>query len=491
MNQLEVRRNQRLSALLGLVAAVMAIAYLQRAAGSGRVIDWLICVVMVVIAASQLLAMLDSRTPLLVADDQGVRVRLGQEWLGLPWAMIAEVDVEQREAPVRDGRLIVRPRDLDAALAPLLPSSRRAATWQRILHGAPLTIPLSIGTRTSTRRIVSELRELAAGRAEVVASARRRVETAPEPRADARRASVDEVPEQPTVIEVAAPVAPAPVAAVRAARKVMRAELVHERGPRTPALIEAVAPVERPVAPRPEPRTPVVGRHVREARERAGLDIDELSDRTRIRPHVLEGIEGDDFGPCGGDFYARGHLRTLARYLGLDGDHLVEQYDDRYAHAPIAASRVFEAELASGMSGGLKVATGGPRWGLIAAAVLSLVMVWGIARYFTVEPDQTGSPVTSNSAGLAANTHPITSPLTRTRTLSVHTVAAPARVVVRDRFGKVLWSGHLAAGAHRGVAGVAPFKVHTTNAMATHLRLGKHRLGPVSDLPGTATRVVG
>ena len=54
------------------------------------------------------------------------------------------------------------------------------------------------------------------------------------------------------------------------------------------------------------------------ARTRIGLTVDQLAERTRIRPHVIESIEVDDFAPCGGDFYARGHLRTLARVLGID-----------------------------------------------------------------------------------------------------------------------------------------------------------------------------
>ena len=65
-------------------------------------------------------------------------------------------------------------------------------------------------------------------------------------------------------------------------------------------------------------------------------------------PHVIEAIEVDDFAPCGGDFYARGHLRTLARVLGVDVAPLLETYDERYADAPIDPRRVFEAELATG-----------------------------------------------------------------------------------------------------------------------------------------------
>ena len=62
----------------------------------------------------------------------------------------------------------------------------------------------------------------------------------------------------------------------------------------------------------------LIGPMIAAARNRARLSIDTLSERTRIRPHVLECIEVDDFEACGGDFYARGHLRTLARVFGLD-----------------------------------------------------------------------------------------------------------------------------------------------------------------------------
>lgn len=525
--QIEIRRNQRLAAVLGSVAAVMAIAYLQRAAGTGGALDWFICLLMLVIGASQLLSLLDSRTPLLIADDQGIRVRLGQEWLGLPWATLEEVRLEQRDARIRDGRLIVRPRDLEAALEPLLASSKRAARWQGILHGAPLTVPLSIATRSSADRIVPQLRALADGRAEIVVARRAaapvdrvantsvdraadatkerpRIEITEEPGLDtlagARYATNEEAPvvdrvgemrDESRRIEITPPVEAAPVAAVRPARKVVRAEIVSERErPRVETVLPEL-PAEAVARPEARPaRQLVIGPVVRAARERAGLGIEELSDRTRIRPHVLEGIEADDFGPCGGDFYARGHLRTLARYLGLDAATLVADYDNRYAHAPISASRVFEAELASGMSGGIRVGSGGPRWGLIAAAVLSLLMVWGIARYFTDDQTPVAAPITSNSAGLAANTHPITSPLTRTRTVTIRAVGAPANVVVRDKLGTTLWSGRLSAGQHHGMAVVGPFQVRTTNASATMLRVGKRDLGPVSDLPGQATRVV-
>src|SRR5690349_20968682 len=75
--QVEVRRNGLVSALLGMAASAIAIAYLWRAAESGFVLDWVLCGVMGLLAAVFLHSLLDGRTPLLVADELGVRIRLG------------------------------------------------------------------------------------------------------------------------------------------------------------------------------------------------------------------------------------------------------------------------------------------------------------------------------------------------------------------------------------------------------------------------------
>lgn len=470
MNGFEIRRNPVLSAVLGLGAAVMAIAYLSRASDAGTVLDWLICAVMGLIAVVQLVALVDSRTPLLVADQQGVRIRLGQEWLGLPWGTLEQVIVEERDTPVRDGRLVLVPRDIGDALDSLLPGSRRAVAWQRRLHGAPLSVPLSIGTRSTGEAVRTDLVALAAGRTDVVALRGR---------------------ERASLVEEPAPMAP--VAAMRSARDVVRAELVRDPQPRP----VATQPVPEPVAiEEPAPvrvADPVIGPLLREARERAGLDVEELSARTMIRPHVLEAMEVDDFGPCGGDFYARGHLRTLARYLALDVQPLLALYDERYSHAPINARRVFEAELATGMGGGMRATVGGPRWSLLVGAVLALLMVWGVARFFTEQPAEvtSPSPVVSDSAGLAANQVPITSPLTRTRTLAVKAIGGHSQVTVRDRTGKVLWSGWLHRGEQHVLAGVAPFTVRAGNAAVIRVRLGATWLGPVGLETAPASRQLG
>jgi cytoskeletal protein RodZ len=131
---------------------------------------------------------------------------------------------------------------------------------------------------------------------------------------------------------------------------------------------------------------PVIGPRIAAARARVRLTVDDLADRTRIRPHVIEAIEADDFSVCGGDVYARGHLRVLARVLGVDATPLVSEYDARYADDPVTARKVFEAELA-GPGRSIRTTTGGPRWSVLAGVVLVLVLLWTGARLLVPSTD--------------------------------------------------------------------------------------------------------
>ncbi len=576
--ELVVRRNAALSGVVGVAASAMAIAYVWRASAgdlwSGAIWDWVIFAVMAAVGVVQLAALVDARTPLLLADTLGVRVRLGKEWRGLPWSALDQVVVERRDSALRDGRLVLSPRDLAGALEGLDRGARRQVARTQRWYGAPLAVPLAVTTKVNTDRLLDDLAELAAGRTEVVllrgkelanldgpADPEAAVEADPEPMAVPEPATEEAAaadahgqdpadPRQRRVIgglatlvsrvgktrsrdvDTEDPVA-APVAPLREPRRALRVEVTREvpaaevrasgapgagstgeRELRKPgsvplvfddvALTGNVRPLARVADPVIPPviddfvtqpaLEPVIGPEVAAARTRAGLSVDQLSDRTRIRPHVIEAIEVDDFAPCGGDFYARGHLRTLARFLGLDVEPMLRMYDERYAHAPINARRVFEAELATGMNGGLRASFGGPRWSLLVGAVLCLLMVWGVARFFTATPEQlvSPSPEISDSAGLTAqHSRSGSSPIAVTRRLTVAAQGAASHVIVRDRTGEVLWSGRLHPGGHHGLAGLPPFKVTATDAEAVHVRVGKHDLGAVGAAPGHGSRTVG
>lgn len=519
-HQVEVRRNLVLNTLVGLVASAVAVAYLYRATDSGGWAAWVVCGVMTLVAITQFSSLMDARVPLWIADDEGVRIRLGAEWVGLPWLTISQVITEQRDLPWREGRVIVVPRNIGHVIDGLSDSAQREVRWQRRLHGAPLSVPLSLFTRVSSHQFAHDVRLLAAGRAEVVGYSgreraqlegerprKRREDVQPEV-TEPEIAALEAVEPEPTPEPEPRP-APRidPVAAVRAARKVMRLDVVRDERPRivpeagplpvAEAAVPSAVPSAEPVAVLDDLEDagesapqPVIGPEIAAARVRAGLTIDQLSERTRIRPHVLEAIEIDDFGPSGGDFYARGHLSTLSRYLGLEVDELHRQYDEHYAAGPINARRVFEAELASGLSGGLRATSGGPRWSLLVGAALSLTMIWGVARYFTDEPAPVATTV-AESAELSGNNKPITSELTETSKLAVKAVEKPVNVIITDRSDVQLFAGRIAAGDRVVIAGVGPFKVTSSKAGHARLWLDDKEIGLVGEGVARASRHVG
>jgi cytoskeletal protein RodZ len=86
-----------------------------------------------------------------------------------------------------------------------------------------------------------------------------------------------------------------------------------------------------------------IGDVLAEARRQSGLTLTQVSQQTRIRESIIRSIEQGDFSPCGGDFYARGHIRSIASVVGIDSAPLIREYDEE--HGPpggMRAAQIFE-----------------------------------------------------------------------------------------------------------------------------------------------------
>ncbi|MEV6617538.1 RodZ domain-containing protein [Streptomyces sp. NPDC051051] len=137
---------------------------------------------------------------------------------------------------------------------------------------------------------------------------------------------------------------------------------------------------ERPFEDVSEAAHPSIGRALQQARIAAGLTVDDVSTATRVRIAIVHAIEADDFAPCGGDVYARGHIRTLARAVRLDPAPLIEQYDATHGGrpAPTPAAPMFEAER-------IRPERRGPNW--TAAMVAAIVAVVGFVGFTAFKGD--------------------------------------------------------------------------------------------------------
>src|SRR5690606_8158886 len=96
----------------------------------------------------------------------------------------------------------------------------------------------------------------------------------------------------------------------------------------------------------------------------------------------------DDFAPCGGDVYARGHIRTLAKAVHLDPAPLIARFEAEHGGgrpAPTPAAPLFEAER-------IRPERRGPNW--TAAMVAAIVVVIGFVGFTMVNGDDDGDRAT-------------------------------------------------------------------------------------------------
>ena len=118
-----------------------------------------------------------------------------------------------------------------------------------------------------------------------------------------------------------------------------------------------------------------IGATLASARRHAGLTVAEVSQRTRVGETIIQGIEQDRYAACGGDVYARGHIRAIAEAVGTDPTALIEEFDERWGSSPeIAAADVLRPSIPLRKRERRRV-----RW--TAALAVVVLAVLGFASY--------------------------------------------------------------------------------------------------------------
>jgi cytoskeletal protein RodZ len=169
-----------------------------------------------------------------------------------------------------------------------------------------------------------------------------------------------------------------------------------------------------------------VGQTVARARTEAGLSIAQVAASTRVRSTLIENIEKDDFRLCGGDVYAKGHLKSIATAVGLDPVALAADFDLQEGKvapvlpdepAPDAAPvRPTSSGLAGTLGAQMSTRRIGPNWSAVMALALAIVVGVGAISYLANRPSSSstvaGSPTPSPSvsASTTQSSTPANSP---------------------------------------------------------------------------------
>jgi cytoskeletal protein RodZ len=242
-----------------------------------------------------------------------------------------------------------------------------------------------------------------------------------------------------------------------------------------------------------------VGGTLAQARHREGLTVAEVSARTYIREALIRAIEQDEFGICGGDFYARGHIRSIAAAVGVDPVPLVREYDEE--HGPpgaMRASQIFEPATPIKIREPRNLHLG---W-VLAVAVLALA---GFGAYHFYPRDSADS-----TAGKTVTVHSTSAPTAKASTASKPatqkkptvpeavirlTAAQDCWVGLNSTTGRTLYQGVVLAGSSMTwnekaqvllVIGNPPGITLTVNGKTQHLSKGqvaRLNINPLSKTP--------
>lgn len=75
------------------------------------------------------------------------------------------------------------------------------------------------------------------------------------------------------------------------------------------------------------------GERLKRERELREVSLEEITSATRIGPRFLEALENEEWEKLPGGVFNRGFVRSVARYLGLDEESFLAEYD--LAHGPV------------------------------------------------------------------------------------------------------------------------------------------------------------
>jgi cytoskeleton protein RodZ len=147
-----------------------------------------------------------------------------------------------------------------------------------------------------------------------------------------------------------------------------------------------------------------IGERLRDARRELGLDLEEITERTKIRARYLIAMEEERWEALPGAAYVRSFLHTYAEELGLDADALVDEYRsvepardrpglEATPSPPIKPAPGEEPRARARRPGARRWA---PIAGVVVAGVLAIVAVIGLVGG---SDDDGGTPAKGERAG--------------------------------------------------------------------------------------------
>ena len=210
-----------------------------------------------------------------------------------------------------------------------------------------------------------------------------------------------------------------------------------------------------------------LGSMISKARLDARLSIEDLSASTNIRPQLLRDIESNNFLTCGGDTYARGHIRNIAQRLGVDPQIFLTIFEDEQMHVDRSMQDMLVETNAMRQPEEVRKIS----WKVLATLSIGSLGIAGLVQIIVSNTSSPSvpAPITSVSASPTASAEPTPSdePTVSTGTgVEVVITASRAKswLFVSDASGRTLFSGQISAGTIKTFSSDASLNFKIGNA---------------------------
>jgi cytoskeletal protein RodZ len=230
------------------------------------------------------------------------------------------------------------------------------------------------------------------------------------------------------------------------------------------------------------------GERLKRERELREVSPNEVVVATRISLRFLEALENEDWGKLPGGVFNRGFVRAIARYLGLDEEHLLAEYDLARGDLSAVSPPARQNRIPSA-----------PKWMAVAFALGALVIiaalvaagVYGWRRYSAYRRAKPSSAVTRPSlAGaqpVALRADDAFSASSAGLDLSVSISAATRVRILAD--GKLVLDSEIPAGRNRHFSAETAFEVTSADSSAVLLELNGQTMPSIGS-PGASGTIV-
>jgi len=227
-----------------------------------------------------------------------------------------------------------------------------------------------------------------------------------------------------------------------------------------------------------------LGALITKSRTDARLSIEDLAKVTNIPVTLLRDMENDNFKKCGGETYARGHLRNIAAKVGVDERNFLDLFEvEVTAPAKPIREMLNENNVTMPYQEPKRIS-----WKVLAAGSAAVLVLFAGAQIFFLNSDNandpeiiiTASASPSNSASESVAPSAAASPeIVGGVTVELIASRGITWLYAANENGEVLFSGQVRQGATKTFNAAKQVNLRVGNAGAVDISVNGKDVGSI------------